>query len=222
MCYVLATAVSLTLPKVTLALPDKTGQSFKKTVSVLKKALPSSFLIFIYGIAVCAVTAFLAVFCEEKALPGAANFFVISTIGTLASRMTTGRIYDRFGHYVVVVPAIILITLAVIMIFLIPPAIIFYVSAVIYGLGVGSLFPAIQALTLSSVPMKYRTGASAFFYNSFDIGIGLGTLIMGLAAGSFQTFAVVYLLSGLFMTIMLGVYFYFYSQAKNHSPKKKS
>ncbi|MDR1394944.1 MAG: MFS transporter [Deltaproteobacteria bacterium] len=217
LCYVAGSLISLTLPKVSLASPDR-SVSFRKTFSVLKNTFIPCILIFIYGMAVCAVTAYLAVYCEEKKLPGAAGFFVISTIGTLASRLTSGRIYDRCGHFAVIPPAILLITAAVIMIYTAPSAAAFYAASVIYGLGVGSLFPAIQALTLSSVPMAYRTGASALFFNSFDVGIGLGTLIMGFLAGWCPTFEVVYLAAGLFAALMLTVYFVNFSPAREKRP----
>jgi MFS family permease len=213
LCYILATLISLTLPKVTLAAADRGAESFFSVFKALKKALTPSFLTCIYGMAICAVSAYLAVYCHEKNLPPAAHFFVVSTVGTLVSRVTSGRIYDRYGHFTVIPPSILLITASIFLVYEALTPGIYYLAAIIYGLGVGSLFPSIQALTLSSVPMAYRTGASAYFYNAFDIGIGLGTMFMGFFAGYFKTFEVVYLLAAVFMIIFLALYFTCYSSA---------
>jgi MFS family permease len=219
LCYVLAGLISLSLPKVTLAAPDPATRSLRETARALQKALKPALLIFVYGMAVCAVTAYLAVYCEEKGLPSAAQFFVLSTVGTLASRVTSGRIYDRFGHRLVVPPSAILVAVSVLMIAVAQNHLAYYLAAIVYGLGVGSLFPALQALTLSSAPMSHRTGASAMFFNFFDVGIGLGTLLMGFLAGHYQTYETVYLLAAALMALTLLGYGLFYPpETRKKSP----
>jgi MFS family permease len=215
LCYVLAILISLTLPKVTLAPPDKAKTSLRESMRPLKGVAKPTFLIFVYGLSVCAVTAYLAVYCEEKSLPPAAQFFVISTLGTLASRVTSGRIYDRFGHRFVVPPAAALVGIALIMVYLSHGQASYYVAAVVYGLGVGSLFPALQALTLASAPKGYRTMASAFFYNAFDVGIGLGTLGMGFWAAQFDSYRTVYALAAILMAVTLAIYLFFYRRRQS-------
>ncbi|MDR1577061.1 MAG: MFS transporter [Deltaproteobacteria bacterium] len=210
-CYLLAMGISLTLPKVTLAFPDKKRVGWLETLKLLSPALKTSFLIFIYGLAVCGVSAYLAVYCEEKNLPSAASFFVISTIGTLFSRVTSGRVYDRFGHRMVVPPAVILVAVSIFMVYLAQARTSFYAAAIIYGLGAGSLFPALQAMTLASTPLSHRTGTSALFYNAFDVGIGLGVTIMGFFAGYYQSYAMVYLLSSGLMALALVIYALFFA-----------
>ncbi|MDR1608227.1 MAG: MFS transporter [Deltaproteobacteria bacterium] len=214
LCYLLATSISLTLPKVSLAAPDKSQASLKNTLRVLKPVFKTSLLIFVYGLAVSGVSAYLAVYCQEKSLPSAAQFFVISTIGTLAARISSGRLYDRFGHRLVVPPAIFLIVIAILLIYLTEEAFVFYLASIIYGVGGGSLFPALQAMTLSSTPMTHRASSSALFYNAFDVGIGLGVISLGLVAGFTQTYRTVFLWAAIFMVSIVFFYFLFFPKSR--------
>jgi predicted MFS family arabinose efflux permease len=213
MCSVLAAVVSLLLPFIRLSsdlAPDPPGlNSFIET-----RALGPSSLIFIMGASSCAVSAYLAIYCKELGLANAAAFFVVSTIGTLLARVTSGRIYDRYGAVAVIPPAVLLLIMALLVLVLFPYPVPMTVASIFYGLGFGSVFPAVQALTLSSVPSERRTAASAVFYICFDLGIGLGTLSLGLLAGHFGTFSVVYIASPVFLLCLLVVFFTLLSQHK--------
>jgi MFS family permease len=138
---------------------------------------------------------------------------VASTVGTVAARLTAGRIYDRKGHIFVVPPAALLIVGSILAIIAVPPAPLLYAAAVLYGLGAGALFPSIQTLALESVPPERRTVASAYFFVSFDCGIGLGTVFLGFVAGFFHTYDSVFWASGALFVILVLAYFAAYRKA---------
>ncbi|MDR2199980.1 MAG: MFS transporter [Deltaproteobacteria bacterium] len=175
-----------------------------------RSALPPSLLIFIYACGISAITAFLAIYCEERGLPSAANFFVASTVGTIVARLGSGRIYDRRGHLFVVPPAILMLVFSVLAILANPPAWMVYFAAVIYGLGAGTLFPAVQTLTLSSVPPERHTVGSAYFFVAFDLGMGLGTVFMGFVAGHYHDYGAAFVCSALFFALLMLVYLALY------------
>jgi predicted MFS family arabinose efflux permease len=208
-CYIAATLVSLTLPKIKLA-SDSRQESLGLKDFLEFKAFPPASLILIYGMACCSVTSYLAIYCQEMGLPSAAGFFMISTVGTITARLSSGRLYDRYGHITVIPPSIAIMAASILIIVLLPAPVMLYAAAIVYGLSMGSIFPSIQALTLSAVPAENRTIASAIFFNAFDIGIGSGTLLMGLLAGTFETFSVLYLASPCLLAVLLALYFYYY------------
>ncbi|MDR0356663.1 MAG: MFS transporter [Deltaproteobacteria bacterium] len=204
-CSVAAGLISLYLPKIKLAsdlAPIPKG--LKSLIEI--KALPPSTLIFTFGAATCAITSYLAIYCQELGIKNAASFFVVSTIGVLTARMTAGRIYDRYGHLFVIPPAVALLITAILSLVFFPDPKIMLAASVLYGLGVGTLFPSIQALTLSSVPDERNTAASAVFFVCFDVGIGLGTMILGFLAGFFGTFKAVFAASPFFLILLLLIY----------------
>jgi MFS family permease len=207
-CYLMAVLISFRLPKrnIAPAKPDPSWAFF----SALKTLFKPSLLALFYGMAVSAVTVYLAVYCAEKNLPDAARYFLVSTIGTLCSRMTSGRIYDRYGARFVIIPAASLVAIALLEIYFCQNPIIYYQAAVLYGLGAGSLFPGLQALALSSAPREKMTTASAFFYTFLDIGFSCGTLIMGFLADLWDTFGTSYLMGSAIMVLIVVTFINFF------------
>jgi predicted MFS family arabinose efflux permease len=218
MCSLLAGLVSLRLPFIRLSsdlAPDPPGlKSFIET-----RAIGPASLIFITGAATCAISAYLAIYCQEVNLNNAAMFFMVSTIGTLSARMTTGRIYDRHGPMATVPPGTVILILSVLVLVLFPRPVPMTIASIFYGLGFATIFQSIQALTLSSVPAERRTAASAIFFICFDLGIGLGTLFLGLLAGYFATYRVVYIASPIFLVCMIILFFILFGGKKNR-PRK--
>lgn len=59
---------------------------------------------------------------------------------------------------------------------------VFLIAAVLYGLGVGMLFPALQAEIINRVAPERRSAASATFSNALDVGLGGGSVLLGMLA----------------------------------------
>ncbi|MDR3205168.1 MAG: MFS transporter [Deltaproteobacteria bacterium] len=212
-CYAVGLLISLILPNIKLAsdlkpIPKGLGSFWEP------KAIPAGLITILFGCMTCAVSAYLAIYFQEYNLPSAAGFFVVSTIGTCLARVTTGRIFDRFGHFFVIPPAAGVMALTLLALIFMPHPPYMYFIAVIYGLAMGSLFPSFQVLTLSSAPAERRTVATAVFFNGFDIGMGFGTFIMGLLAGYFQTYLAVFPAALVFLLAMLIYYFWHYLSQK--------
>ncbi|MDR2354276.1 MAG: MFS transporter [Deltaproteobacteria bacterium] len=214
MFTMISAAVTLMLPKINLF----TSHAIQKPkgfhgLHLDLRPLPPSSLAFFYGIAICSVTAYMAVFTANKHLPSAAIFFVTSTIGTMISRIFAGKLYDRHGHFVVIPPAAILLGSAFLLIVHSPldrSHFIFFLSSIFYGLGIGALFPAIQTLTLTSMPPEKRTSAAVVFYVFYDLGNGLGTVILGFLAGLFGDYAYTYIASSISLAILFLTYAFFF------------
>ena len=216
-CYVAASLISLTLPPLRLA-SDSMEEPPGLRTFFERRAFPAASLVLFYGAAACAVSAYLALYCQEASLPSAAGFFVVSTVGTVAARLSSGRIFDRFGHRVVIIPAMLILCLALSAVVALPTPLYFYSAAVVYGLGAGAIFPSLQALTISSVPADRRTIAAAIYFIAFDLGIGMGTAAMGFLAGRMGTFSVVFLAAVCVIMAMGALYLYYYPRHGRQRP----
>jgi predicted MFS family arabinose efflux permease len=78
------------------------------------------------------------------------------------------------------------------------------ISSVLYGIGFGSVQPALQAATIGLVSPE-RTGvANASFSTATDLGIGLGAIILGWVSQytSYQVLFIVSAASVLFSLLM--------------------
>ena len=57
-----------------------------------------------------------------------------------------------------------------------------FVGAILYGLGFGTVQPALQASAINTTPPRKRGMANATFFSAFDLGVGLGAMTFGLVA----------------------------------------
>jgi MFS family permease len=208
----IAAGITLTLPQIKVFyLPPEITQK-KEPFHLDKRPFPAASLAVFYGVAVCSVSAYLAIYAQTEKLPSAALFFLVSTTGTVVARLFTGKIYDHKGDRLVIPPAalILLFSFALLLHASSRSTFSYYAASVIYGFGIGSLFPSIQTLAISSVPHSKRSVSVTTFFVCFDLGTGLGTVILGLFAGWFNDYRVVFKASIIFILLILISYGFFY------------
>jgi len=180
------------LPKIKLASTDP-GAPKPKLTLLSRRVLAPSFLMLLIGIIMSSVTIYMALFCRELGLNYAGHFFVLSTVGLFVARVTAGRIHDQLGHSYVMVPSGLMLLAAMMALYSAQSRETLFVVSIIYGLSTGAVFPSLQALALSSVPLSGRTEATASLFNAFDLGMGLGSLLLGYLASQAGSYRLVYL-----------------------------
>jgi MFS family permease len=183
------------------------GTALPRPSRIERAALPPALLMLVYGAAVASINSFLAVYASERNMPSVAEFFMVMTLGTVSSRLVAGKIFDRRGHLYVIPPAAALVALTYASLLSVPGRALMDVSAVLYGLGAGAMFPSLQTLAMTSVPPERRTTASAYFFVAFDIGIGAGSVFMGGLAEFFRSYRPIYAASIILMALFLASYF---------------
>jgi MFS family permease len=188
------------------------AEGFQRPRPVLfsRLVIPQSTLMFILGTILCAPVVYMALFCKELGLPYAGHFFVICTIGVFISRLSAGRIHDRIGHPYVIVPSSLLLASTMLMLYVADGRNMIFAASLLYGFGIGAIFPSLQALALSSAPLDRRTEASASFFNAYDFGFGLGSLALGFIAGLSGSYATLYWVAALLTALFLGFYSTYY------------
>lgn len=218
--YLAAIIMVSCLPKIKLSSSDPTLPRPKLTL-VSRKALAPSFLTLLLGVIMSAVFFFLPLFCKEKGLNYAGHFFVLSTIGLFISRMSAGRIHDRFGHKYVIIPSGLALLGTMLLLAQVESREMLFTLSIIYGLGTGAAFPSLQALALSLVPQSGRTEATASFFNSFDIGIGVGGFALGYLANITKSYGAVFTGAAAASALLVVFYVVFYLVIKPRGQVKK-
>lgn len=188
------------------------ARGFQRPRPVLfsRLVIPQSTLMFILGTILCAPVVYMALFCKERGLPYAGHFFVICTIGVFISRLSAGRIHDRIGHPFVIMPSGLLLGATMLMLYFAESRNLIFAASLLYGFGIGALFPSLQALALSNAPLDRRTEASASFFNAYDFGFGLGALGLGVIAGLSGSYATLYWVAALLTAVFLTCYTVYY------------
>ena len=208
LCYAASIGVALSIRDIK---PSRAERPRPGLVLFSALIWPQSLMMFIAGLIFNTIIVYMALFCKERGLGHADSFFVFSTLGILISRLSSGRIYDNFGHQYVILPSTGLLLVTMLILYQADSPRLLLVASILYGLSSGALFPGLQALSLAGVPLERRTEATASFMNSYDLGFGLGSLLMGQLAFLTHRYATVYLAAAgaacLLLAFYLGYYF---------------
>jgi len=161
-----------------------------------KKAIPAlvvnSFIYFVVAL----IMLFLTLYASRERIANAGLFFTISVISMIVARLFAGRISDRFGTIAAVLPGSLLLASGFVLLILSGNIkILYYISGVCYGLGVGISDPALNAAAVKAAGADRRSIASSTFMMSVDIGFILAPVLWG-ALIDVMPFAFVFAIAG--------------------------
>ena len=181
-------------------------QQNKKMAIIEKSALRPSFLFFIIALTYATIMIFLPPYASERGVADIGLFFTVIALAMMFTRITTGRLADRYGTARVVMPGMLLLGIALQILSAAASLPLFLFAALVYGLGFGSVQPALNALVISLAPAERRGTANATFMCAQDIGGIIGSVIWGMVA---QAFGFSYIYSVSAVLIVLAAVWYF-------------
>ncbi|WML42111.1 MFS transporter [Neobacillus sp. OS1-2] len=173
-----------------------------------KSALKPSMLMFFITVTFGGIAAFLPLYTAEKQIAGIQFYFLIYALALMVTRTFAGQVYDRRGHIAVYIPGTLLILGAMILLAWLPNSTVLYIAAILYGLGFGTVQPALQSWAIEKVPMNRRGMANATFYSFFDLGVGIGAMVFG-QIGHLLGYSSIYKTAAVSIFISMLLYFYF-------------
>src|SRR5690625_3550639 len=191
--------------------PDKT--TTMKFDIFEKTALQPSVLLFFITVTFGGIATFLPVYTLEKNVSGIESYFLVYALFLMLSRTFAGKIYDNKGHTYVFPPGTILIIIAMFLLAWLPNTTVLLIAASLYGLGFGSVQPALQAWAVDKAANNRKGMANATFFSFFDVGVGLGAILFGQLAFIFG-YQSIYLTSAGSVFISLLIYMYLLIRSK--------
>lgn len=147
-------------------------------------ALPIAWTAFCLGLGIGPINTFLAIFAQTRGMPNPGIFFSVQAAALLLSRTFAGRLADRHGRGVVIIPGLVLAALAILVLPFATGSELFLVSAALWGMGFGCAQPASMALLVDRVQSEQRGLALSTYFMGFDVGIGLGAVGLGFVSQS--------------------------------------
>jgi len=176
------------------------------------KVLAVSVIVFIAGASNSGILTFLPLISgAEGAENMVAFYFVAYSIGAVSSRVIFGWVQDKFGDNVAAVPALLLFAAALLILALGDLQII-PVAGIFSGLGFGSLFPIMQAITVSLVPVRQLTSALSTYYIMMDLGLSIGPVLFGIV---YQYFGSSFMFLAILSAICFAIVLYLLTHARN-------
>ena len=130
------------------------------------------------------------------------------------SRTFTGRIGDKHGPNIVIIPAIIILMFSYLCIPFIRSLLLFLLISFPIGLSLGTVSPILNALIIKRCSPGRRGTASAAFYSAVDIGVGVGSILFGFII---TIFSYSHMFFGSFLFTVFALVIYVLCLAKRYS-----
>lgn len=143
------------------------------------RVLALAVTLFLYTFGYGAITTFSAVYAD--AIGVAPKSIYLTTLGAvmLLTRPFSGRLADRLGYKVVLVPSLALIAIGLLMLTLAESFAALVISASFFGLGFGTAYPVFVAYVMRDITEARRGAAFGAVLAAFDSGIGAGSIAVG-------------------------------------------
>ncbi|WP_138419902.1 MFS transporter [Aquibacillus sediminis] len=182
-----------------------------------KTAIQPALLLFFITTGFGGIASFLPLYTAQEGIGGIETYFLIYALFLMISRTFAGRVYDRKGHIFVFLPGTTMILSAMILLVWLPNSFVLFTAAALYGLGFGSVQPALQAWAVDQAPAHRKGMANATFFSFFDLGVGIGAMTFGLIAAWFG-YSAIYMTSASFVS--LSMILYLFLLIRTHKIKK--
>lgn len=178
-----------------------TLQDFIET-KVLPIASVGFFVSFVYA----SIVSFISVYAESLGLLKTASyFFLVYAIAMLLIRPFSGRIFDKRGPHIVIIPSCIMFAIGLFSLSITQTPWMLLLSGALVGFGYGTLLPSFQTLAIQAAD-KHRSGyATGTFFAFYDSGLAIGTASLGIIAVSLG-YSNLYLVLAA-MVLLIAVYY---------------
>ena len=150
----------------------------KSTIEI--KAIPASIVALFSYMAMAVGFNYLTLYAKRFGYDNIGTFFIISAVFIFVSKLFAGRLRDRFGTFLAMVPFAVCGAAAFAVMALCRNETVFLICGAPYGMMIGSMLPILNAEAILASPPERKEAAVATFYIAVDATIGFGGLLLGL------------------------------------------
>ncbi|MNK30104.1 Inner membrane transport protein YajR [compost metagenome] len=188
MLFGITAALALVTAGLCALLPEPPRHAAPGRVPLIsREALLPSSIMALFALSYGGLVSFVPLFAPERALPGAGWFFATYAIALMVSRQAAGKLSDRFGRTLMVLPGLLAAAGSLFWLSTTHSSLGFLGSAALYGLAFAMIQPALMAMAIDRAGSEspgHRGAAMATFSLAMDLGIGLGSFGLGLVAAA--------------------------------------
>jgi MFS family permease len=170
-----------------------------------KRALLPSLLCSLLAITLCAIMSYIMIFGKEVKITNIWIYFIGHVLMILITRPFVGRIFDKRGHKVVILPGAVCMIAGLITLSYTNSIRTLVIASLLYGFGYGAAQPSLQAWAINRSPVDRRGVANGTFLSSMDVGFTVGSIILSLVAEA-KSYAVMYRVSSVAIIIFVIIY----------------
>ena len=155
-------------------------KGFKLRNFLEPKAIPISLFVTVIIICYSSVMSFLIPYAREIGLLNSASyFFIVYSVVVILSRPFVGRLFDLKGANLIIYPAVVIFSAAMLMVSQAYSGYLLLLSGALFGLALGSIQSNVQAIAIQVSP-QHRLGlANSTYFIFLDIGVAIGPFLFG-------------------------------------------
>ena len=161
--------------------------------------------IMLFNIALVSVFGFLAPYARWRGLTNPGLFFTISAMGVVVSRMIVGRIVDKRGADVIVIPSLAVLAGSLMLFSIVESRVAFFILALPIGLSQGALMPTFNTMIFRRCSPARRGTAAGAYFTAIDMGYVVGAPLLGALADAMD-FRYIYWAAVVFAMLSLLLY----------------
>ena len=194
---------------------------------ILLKGIPAGISLLLLSIPYGMTTNYVAMYAKQIGITTSTGFFfTLMAIGMAVSRLFSGKLVDKGMITQVIQAGMYLVCICffglsacgwTIEWFQEATLAIFYLIALLLGIGFGTMFPAYNTLFVNLAPNSQRGTATSTYLTSWDVGIGIGMVVGGYIA-EISTFKMAYFAGALLTVLSL---FYFIRKVGPHFHRER-
>ena len=218
---VLLTCASLPMLKGGLKSISSSHQHTARKISVSNIFEPGavipSLLCFLNSIPLCGIMAYLVLFSRTEHIDTIWVFFIGYAAMILVTRPYIGRLLDRRGHRVIVLPGCLSMIIGLWLLSLTDTTALLVASSLFYGLGYGAVHPTLQTWAVNRCPADRKAAANGLYLSAIDLGYIVGAMALGMLGGSFG-YRHMYALAIVPLLVFMALYAYALRHPETDSP----
>ncbi len=180
------------------------------------KALPYTLVAGSFSFSNGIIASYLLLFTDELGVKGISIYFTLYAIVLFVIRPVSGKLMDKKGIRVTVLPGLLLTALSMFMLGNSKTLLFILITGVIRSIGQGAAQPSLQAGCISAVGKERSGVATSTYYLGGDVCQGVGPMLGGLIIGNISGvagFTALFYLCGAILLLAL-LYFYLITSKK--------
>lgn len=171
-----------------------------------KRVLLPCILVSLNYMTIAGTVNFMGAFGNEINVGGnISQFFIAQGIAMIIFRAFSGKIFDKFGHRILIIPAAISGAIGLGLLGFSKNMLMVLISGALFGIAFAIIHPIIQAWALTLVPPEKKATANSMLLIFIDAGLAIGSVGLGFLAKTVG-YGMMFTYSASFMVIILLLY----------------
>lgn len=173
-----------------------------------KRVLLPCILVALNYITIAGTVNFIGAFGKEINVGGRiSQFFIAQGISMVIIRLFSGKIFDKFGHRILIIPATISGAGGLVLLGFSTSMWMVWVSGFLFGVAFAIIHPISQAWALTLVPPEKKATANSMLLIFIDTGLAIGSVALGFLA-SRVGYGMTFSYSAVLMVVILLLYLF--------------